>query len=270
MEKGLFSPLKKILSGLLLGLLLNALPSWSQSEELAILPLKHRIPEEVLPTLRPFLAEGAAIQADNNLIIVRTTQENLEQLKTILAQVDRPLQQLLITVKQLSTREAARFRAHIEIPQSNQSRARIAGTGTRDQRSDTQQVRILEGQAALLQTGQSIPLADRVWLLQGGRLLTQNSIRYRDVVSGFEVLPRTNGNRVTLEIRPYQANLSGQGGGRIGMQTLVTQVSIPFGQWFELGGADGTRQQQGIGTVYGTHSRTEELRHIFIRVDKAQ
>jgi hypothetical protein len=47
-------------------------------------------------------------------------------------------------------------------------------------------------------------------------------------VSKFEVLPCVNGDGVTLEIHPYQANLSGQSGDRIEMQNLATDVSIAF------------------------------------------
>ncbi|KFI22143.1 secretin N-terminal domain-containing protein [Nitrosococcus oceani] len=285
----------KIILGLMLGLLLYSPLSWGQSEELAILPLKHRLPEQVIPALRPFMAKGSALQAANNLIIVRTNKENLEQIKTILAQLDKPLQQLLITVKQLSSREAVQFRAEIAtIKEGNtpapglafwhreqgnsgflangpdRGMAYLAGTRTRDQGSNTHQVRVMEGQAASIRTGHSIPLANRAWLLPRGRLLTQNSVYYRDVVSGFEVLPRTHGDSVILDIRPYQANPSRQGGGRIAIQGLATQVSVPLGRWLELGGADGSRQQQGIGTFYGTHSRSEEPRHIFIRADKVE
>lgn len=287
--------MKKTISGLILGLLLCSFSPWSQSEELAILPLKYRLPEEVLPTLRPFLAEGATLQADNNLIIVRTNEQNLAQLKVILAQVDKPLQQLMITVKQLNAREAARFRASLRPspraskstsgliaprrgieapgflgPDPDQAIVRLGGTRTRKQGSNTQRVRVLEGRAARIQAGHSIPLADRAWLPHRGQLLAQNSIRYQDVTSGFEVLPRTNGDKVILEIRPYQAHPSSQGGGRIAMQALTTQVSVPLGQWFELGGADEVRQQQERGAFYGTHSRKEELRHIFIHVDKVK
>lgn len=289
------SAMAKIIFSLILGLILYSPLSWGQSEELAILPLKHRLPEQVVPALRPFLAKGGALQADNNLIIVRTSKENLEQLKTILAQLDKPLQQLLITVKQLSTREAIRFRAEIGTTKGGNTPAPgltslqrgqedpgflandpdwgiayLSGTRTRDQGSNTQQVRVMEGQPASIRTGHSIPLANRAWLLPGGRLVTQNSVYYRDVVSGFEVLPRTHGDSVVLDIRPYQANPSRQGGGRIAIQGLATQVSVPLGRWLELGGADGNRQQQGIGTFYGTHSRSEELRHIFIRADKVE
>ncbi|ADJ27925.1 secretin N-terminal domain-containing protein [Nitrosococcus watsonii] len=284
-----------IIFGLMLGLILYSPLSWSQSEELAILPLKHRLPEQVIPALRPFLAKGGALQADNNLIIVRTNKENLAQIKTILAQLDKPLRQLLLTVKQLSTREAVRFRADIGMSQrrntpapgltsprpgrenpsflTNEPEWRIgylAGTRTRDQGSNTQQVRVMEGQTARVQAGHSIPMTNRAWLLPGGGLLTQNSVYYHDVVSGFEVLPRIHGDEVTLDIRPYQANPSRQGGGRIAIQKLATQVSVPLGRWLELGGADGNRQQQGLGTFYGTHSRSEELRHFFIRADKVE
>ena len=66
------------------------------AEEITILPLHHRLPEQVLPTLEPLVSPGGSIVGAGNQLFVRTTPENLLELQTVLAAIDKPLQRLLI------------------------------------------------------------------------------------------------------------------------------------------------------------------------------
>ena len=80
-----------------------ALPALAQ-QQVVILPLHHRTVEDVLPVLEPLLEPGGALSGMSGQLIIRTSPGNLEDLKKVLAAVDRPPRQLLIHVSQ--TRQA--------------------------------------------------------------------------------------------------------------------------------------------------------------------
>ena len=71
-----------------------------QAEEIVILPLHHRLPEQVLPTLEPLVAPGGSIVGAGNQLFVRTSPENLLDLQKVLQAIDKPLRRVLISVRQ--------------------------------------------------------------------------------------------------------------------------------------------------------------------------
>ena len=66
--------------------------------ELEIIPLQSRMSEEVIPILSPLVAPGGTITGMNNQLIIKTTPDNLAEIKKVLENLDRPPRRLLITV----------------------------------------------------------------------------------------------------------------------------------------------------------------------------
>ncbi|MCL4315881.1 MAG: hypothetical protein M1527_03310 [Gammaproteobacteria bacterium] len=156
----------KILPGTALLAALLSGPCLAQEETLEVIPLKHLTAEQAVTLVKPFVAEPGAVQGYNNQLIVRTTPENLAHIKEILDKFDVAPRSLLITVKQDvaadSTRDEAEIRGEIR---AGEIRARAGKTPSPDgaevriTRSDTlrddksaQQVKVLEGNPALIQT----------------------------------------------------------------------------------------------------------------------
>ena len=65
-----------------------------------IIPLQHRMTDDVVPILRPLVAPGGTITGMNNQLIIKTTPDNLAEIKNVLQSLDRSPRRLLITVKQ--------------------------------------------------------------------------------------------------------------------------------------------------------------------------
>lgn len=72
----------------------------------------------------------------------------------------------------------------------------------RSRESDTgvHHVQTLEGREAHIGTGTSLPLGERTIYARSGGARVHDAIRYRDLTSGFYVVPSLNGNIVTLDI----------------------------------------------------------------------
>ena len=118
----------------LLFLLLFATSAVLAQETLEVISLRHRTAEQVLPVLRPLLAPGGALTGQSNQLIVRTSAENLAQIRAVLDAIDQPPRRLMISV---------RFDA-------GQQTARSA----RDEQAE-QRLQVLEGGQAYISTGEA-------------------------------------------------------------------------------------------------------------------
>jgi hypothetical protein len=256
----------------LLAALLLATLAHADTMKLEVIDLHHRPAAEVIPIIQPFLAKGAVVRdAGGYQLIIRTTPENLAQIRQILQKVDTAPRRLLISVRQASAAAGTAGGADADVhlrPGDSQARVKVYGTGSRDQGDVTQRIQVLEGNAAFIHTGQSVPVGERNVFHGSGGTTIQDSVRYRDVTTGFYVYPRVNGDRVILRISPQKQNLSPEGGGRIDVQTAETTVSGRLGQWIDLGGTSGVSETQGSGITYRTAERDSRYGSIQVKVEE--
>ena len=66
--------------------------------DLDIINLQNRTAEEVIPLVEPFLIPEASITARDYKLIIKSTPENLEEIRKLVAELDTQLRQLVITV----------------------------------------------------------------------------------------------------------------------------------------------------------------------------
>ncbi len=277
---------------LLLLLFFSALPKTIAANSLEVIPLKHRSAAEVIPILRPFIDPQGALSGTGYQLIVRTTPNNLAQLRAILQRIDTAPRRLLITVRQsadgsatdsesaLSGRAPLGTGARITVPDQNRDganieyrdhntrlRARAFNTRSRNADADTQQVQALEGHEALIQIGQSVPVLERSISNYGGGTV-EDQLDYKDVLRGFYVLPRINGDQVTLDISPQHDTLSQRQGGAIDVQRLHTTVSGRLSEWLEIGG--GVREENSQRSGYPQSARTadRDQHRVWVKVEE--
>lgn len=248
-----------------------------------VIQLKHLTTEQAVSLVKPFVAEPGAVQGYNNRLIVRTAPENLAHIKEILARFDVAPRTLLITVKQDAASGSAHGEAEIrgEI-RAGEIRARAGdapppgGVEVRITRSDTQlddksaqQVKVLEGNPALIQIGRSVPVVERIVDPRGADPRAYHTVTYKDITTGFSVLPRVNGDNVTLEISPQRAVLDQRDGGAIDIQRIHTTVSGRLGAWIDIGGAVREQGSDSSDILSSTRELRNEQRRVWIKVEEA-
>lgn len=234
---------------LLAVLLLLAAPITS-ADEVEVLPLHHRTVEQVLPVLQPLVDPGGALSGMGDSLIVRSSPENIEQIRQVLSAIDTAPRTLMIAVRQLSGDSAAGW---------------AGGTGAQRQQRDNvlQRVRALEGSAAYIAIGRSVPIPSGYTTVTPGGTAIQNAITMHDYETGFTVVPRLSGDRVTLEIGTAKDRLIGDGIART--QGVATTVSGRLGEWIDLSGiAETLAGEEGMGAA-GTRNRTARIQ---VRVDE--
>ena len=249
-------------------LLLILFGSTASASELQIYELKHRSAEQLIPILRPMLEPGAGLSGSGYTLLIRTQPREQQQVAAIIEQFDTPIRQLLISVRQ--GHQHAQSGDGIDIHDDlTQPRSRVYSTRRQQLDSQDQQLRVLEGNWAMIRSGVAIPqLIQRREYGAAGAGSVEQGVEYRDVDSGFEVRPYIRGEQVTLEIRPFLARPSASGGGQIDQQEIVTTVSGQLGEWIPLGGVLDAQSDKRHGTVYSTSRRDRQQRNVSVKVEE--
>ena len=251
--------------------------------EMEIVPLRHRTVEQVLPVLQPLVETGGALSGSQNQVIIRASRANIADLKRVLASIDTPQRRLLISVRQDSggadANRAAAVAAGVgsgSVVISNETGAALRGRGVnvhiedsntrRDERVD-QQVQALEGSPAFISTGSLQPVPTRnVARMPGGGLIVTDSVNYREVSTGFEVVPRVTGENVFLDINPRRETPGS--GGSVNVQRVSTSASGRLGEWFEIGAFVQSTLTQGSGIVSSADVQRQESRRVWVKVEE--
>lgn len=243
---------------------------WAQS--LAIIELQYRTADQVIPILQPLVEPGGALSGAEYQLFVRASSANVTQLRQALAQIDRQPRQLRVSVRraarQTIEREGASASVVLGDPLSGATLHATEATSRRDGSGITS-VQVLEGNAAYVAAGESVPVVTAVVAGSGRRPWVAASTSYRNSSSGFLVTPRVSGQRVVLDIS-QQSEQRGTRSGGIETQQLVTQVSGQLGEWVQLGGIAESSSQQRSGVLnrqYSTHGDDQE---IWVKVEEGR
>lgn len=284
--------MKRLVTATVLSLLALA----AEAEQIMeVIALRHQTAEQLIPVLAPLVDEDGTLTGTQDRLIIRTSAENLAALKVALVELDRAPRQLRIWVRQSAeakttgreanlagTYRSGDLSARVGRPQrpsdprdlsiavqedGSSIQYRHSSTRGRDERNDLQHVLTLEGRPAYIRAGQSVPLAEQQIYVSPYGTEVYEGIRYRDVDSGFYVLPRLHGDRVTLEISPHQAALSARGGGAIDYHEASSVVSGRIGEWIDLGGITEDHNEESHAILTTTRRRGEQLRYISVRVE---
>lgn len=266
-----------------------------------VIPLHYRTAEEVIPILQPMLAREGAISGFKGQLIIRTTPENLAEIKRILATVDSAPRQLIVTVRQdadgsLRRRSAdvsgniGNDNARVIVPpaagrdnrggriviQDGDSRVsgHVLDSASRASERNIQTIRVMEGREAFIAVGQSVPVRDRqvTRTIVNGQVVEQvvNTTQYRDVATGFYVRPRLSGDRVMLDISPQRESLSRDVRGGVNVQRAATTVSGRLGEWLEIGGITQTASGQEAVLLGRSSSTATDDRRVLVKVEEVR
>jgi hypothetical protein len=235
----------------------------ASENELRVIPLKHRMADEIVPVLRPLLAPGESVSGMDSRLIVRASRATFAQIERVLNEVDVARRNLRISIRHNGERDDLRQQRSIAgEAHAGQTRIFVNGgsgngpgglvirrsgpNGTVEVRNErhlstardasTQILTVLEGSQALLRVGESVPQVQPFLALAGNRLMIVTGIQYYDVATGFEVETRIIGNRVQLTVTPRLAFLGSQGTQTVNFQELRTTVTIAPREWVDLGG----------------------------------
>jgi hypothetical protein len=213
-----------------------------------VIPLRHRTVEQVLPVLRPLVEPGGAISGAQGQVILRASPANAADIRRVLERIDTPSRRLLISVRHDSDERASQTEAsgRVVIGGRPQASARFGQSdASRGERVD-QQVQTVEGAPAMISTG--------------------TTTRFRDFTTGFEVIPRISGDRVSLEIGARRQVPQGQGAASV--QRVATTASGRLGEWIELGAIDQASASSRSGILSSETSQQQAAQRTWVKVEE--
>ncbi len=275
--------------------LVLALAATTTADELQVIQLKHRPAQELLPVIRPLLGPNDAVSAVDYRLIVRTSETRRREVERVVQQLDVARRNLVISVRQgsktenrgvshgasgevdigrdarvtLPRRPAADDRGVVIEQQGGDARLRYQAREERGAASNehAQTLRVQDGQRAYIRLGQSVPHVKRILSLAGRQVAILQGVEFQNVVTGFEVLPRVQGNHVLLEITPRLSSLADPSTGLANFQELRTTVNVRLGEWVDLGAIQGSGEDVRNTIVESTTAGSTEQRTVWIRVE---
>lgn len=251
-------------------------PHAAERVSIEIIDLQYRTAEEVVPLIESLLGPGEVVTGEGMRLILRSAPATLAEVRQILHSLDAAPTNLLISVRRGAHTGSLEREVQVQgrsdgVIIGDGSQTRIIRRTTTERDGSIQTLRVLEGQVALIRTGESVPrVSSGPILLQGG-VLVGPGIDYRDVERGFVVRPRLGGHdRVHLYIRQFHEREAVSGGGRIELQEVDTVLSGALGEWIRIAGS-AQRQDVSEQRILGMRrDRQDGELDIYLRVDRVE
>jgi type II secretory pathway component GspD/PulD (secretin) len=265
-----------------------------QQMKMEVIPLSNNTPENVIEVIRPLLVPGGSISGMKNQLIIKSTPQNLNEIKNILSAIDRPLRRLNIIVTQdlnvVSNEQDQTVTTSVRSGNVNLSnRASVINKGlvisgsdsngnivdyrinnnrSSSDSSNTYTVQTMESEPAFIQSGFSVPISTPNTIITRNGVIVQDTIEYRDATSGFYVLPRINGNRLMLMVAPQLTSVNPGKIPTFNIQNVQTTVTGQLGEWIEIGGIGQSSQENSQSILSGNMSNVQETRTVLIKVEE--
>ncbi|MEI6317684.1 MAG: secretin N-terminal domain-containing protein [Pseudomonadota bacterium] len=258
-------------------------PALAQPLVMGILPLRYRTAEQMVPLVRPLVPPPGTVSGIQNQLIVHTTPQNLAEIRAVLERIDTLPRRLLISVRQDAdtasaadgvtvSGRAASGRGEVSIgnpPPGTGAGVQVYSTTRSGSDRANQQVQALEGQPAMIHAGRSIPVPVRQIVRGPAGVQAVDSVEYREVSTGFQVVARLSGDEVILDILPQRQSVaSGPLPGSVDTQQIATTVRGRLGEWIDLGGSarsSDDRQSVLLGRA-GASAASE--RRVLVKVEE--
>ncbi len=272
-------------------LFLFSMNAWSDMV-IETIPLSYRSAEEIIPIVQPMLDPEGSLTGTGYKLIIKSTPNNISQIRTLLEEIDINPDNLKISVSyrdqsnQNNRGGSVSVQAKADIgsveigdPHNQQDGdltvtgandkvkfdARIYESKAKNNKTDIQTMLVTEGYWGTISMGQSIPYARRTRNPDG---TVTESVQYKKIMSGFRIKPRTNGDNVTITIQQQKQSRSDGGHDAIDSSEIETVVTGKLGQWIYIGGTDHSKNLSQSGLTYRTRIRSTDVNQVWIKVER--
>jgi hypothetical protein len=241
------------------------------------------------------LGAGENVGGMNYQLFVRASDQGLRDIELLLAELDRARKNLRITLQQDVARSGgsesqgvsgAGRAGNVRIILPGKEPSRSGGLVIDDRQEDglryqitrstgsrqdnaSQFINVLEGAPAFIRVGQSLPFVQRFLAFAGNRVVYGQDMQFLNVTTGFEVLPRLNGDRVELEIAPRLSFVGNRGVQEVHFQELRTTLSARLGEWVDLGGSNTGRDEISRAILETASAQSGERRVVRLKVEES-
>ena len=229
---------------------------------------------DIITIIDPLLTEEESVSGAGDKLILDATPERIAELRRIVDRFDRVPQRLRITVRQgagdVRALSGTRTTGRVTVDDgsvSSRTRIQVYSTRQANDRRSEQFVWAVEGRPATISVGTEYPVVFRQLFPSFGGAQAVEGLDYRYAGSGFDVIPRVSGGRVTLEISPHLDDPPARGSGPVRRRGLATTVSGRLGEWIPLGGSLDEAERDDARIIARTRKLSDSDYRVFVRVD---
>ena len=240
--------------------------------ETVVIPVHYRSAAEILPIVKGILSPAGQVTFANSVhsLVVTDTAASIQQVRTFLETFDKPPQMVRIRLK-FQEKTASQDRAVAGRGKVSGKRWSVSTGGKAEdgieiraddrkgseQRASEHLLVTTSGSPAYLYTGIEVPYKQQ-WIDFCRQYAScPETVEFRRIETGMEILPVIVGERANIEITPRISRVeTGDPRGVIRFTRSSTRLSIPLGQWVEIGGT----QQAGnevLSAIIGNRSGKE-------------
>jgi len=208
-----------------------------------VFTLGYNMAESIIPAIQPMLRSDERVSAYGNQLIVRAEPGRLDEIRTLIAELDRKPAQLRISVANSGTSTGSDSGFEINsrfdtgagdiVVGDGSNQTRIIRRETSGQNDGVRRITASEGYPVLIQSGQNVPLTTTTTDAYG-RVVQQT--QYRNVTQGFYATVRLNGNQATITLSANNDRLNRSNNDIIDVQQTDTVVTGRVGEWITVGG----------------------------------
>ena len=256
--------------------LLFVLSGVCRADSIAVIEIKYRHADEVLPMVRHLLSNDGTVTVDRrtNSLIISDKEDSIHKVKTFLDAYDKPIRQVSVYVRfnEIHSEKGGSVSADARASGHGWSVStggktddgvdvRIRG-GKEDRQSDSEYfIRVASGSPAYISAGKEIPYTQR-WLDLSRRYArVSETVVFHTIDAGFEVVPVVMGDRVSIDITPrISYEIPGEDPGVIRFTRASTSLLVSPNEWVTIGGTSETDNEVITAILEaGTHSQNSKL-----------
>lgn len=237
--------------------------------------LQHRLAEDLLPDIEPFLPEQATARAFQNLIIIKADTVTINEVRDLIEKLDTPLQRIKITVvrtdQNLTDKQKTRTTVNVEVNNGDvNANARVNRWSTKNNRNKDLQYRAqgIAGYPISISMSEDIPQQEQLVFIgpYGYGAGVQTDTSYISLDNGFQAVARLLADQqVHVDIHPFFSELSRRNG-TIEQSQVITTLVGPVGQWLELGHISNEENIDNTG-VKSYHSHQTQHQRLYLKVE---
>lgn len=226
---------------------------YSESDELTTINLKHINGSEVLSVLKTLIDKSVSISENKNTLLIKGAADKTKNITHIINKIDTP--PVPLTIEFIASSRKINFNNSTNTYESGKNR-----------NNTSQSMSIIERQWVTLNTGLSVPIAERKRYADGTE--TQ-SFRYKKVSKRYVFKVHEFGGWSVIQVGMDSAALDDGLSGPIEHTELDTTIVGKTGEWLEVASSNKIRQDESSQT-FSTNRSTQKFIHLYVKVNKSE
>ena len=223
----------------------------AEENKITTVNLKYIAGEEIMSVLKSLVDKSITISQENNVLLINGTEKKTNNILHIINKIDTPAEPL--TIEFIASNRALNF--------NNQS---TSYQSSKNNNNTSQSMSITERQWVKLNTGLSIPIAERRRAADGTE--TQ-SFRFKKISKSYIFKVHEFSGWSIVQVGINASSLSKDIAGAIEHTKLNTTIVGKTNEWLEVATSK-TIQSNGKSNTYSTDRKNKKIIHLYIKVNK--